>query len=62
MKRVFLIFLSSLFVFMFLSVGCGKRMSEQQYYDQAVDYEQNEDFAKAAETYLTIYKRFPTGK
>ena len=62
MKRVFLTFLGVFFVAGLLVNGCGKKMTEQQYYDLAVEYEQNEDFSKASETYLTIYKRFPSGK
>ena len=62
MKQVFLIFLGVFFVSSLIIVGCGEKMSEQQFYDLAIDYEQNEDFVKAAETYLTIYKRFPSGQ
>lgn len=62
MKRVFLILVGVLIVFMAFTIFCGKKMSEQQYYDLAIEYEQNEDFVKAAETYLTIYKRFPSGQ
>ena len=42
--------------------SCGKKMTEQDYYDQAKALEQNEEFEKAAETYLTLYKRFPAGE
>lgn len=42
--------------------GCGKKMTEQEYYDLAKTYEQNEQFDKAAEAYLTLYKRFPAGE
>lgn len=61
MKRVFFIFLA-IFVIAMIFAGCGEKMSEQQYFDLANEYEQNEDFVKASETFLSIYKRFPSGK
>ncbi len=36
-------------------------MTEQQYYNQALDYQQNEDFERAAEIFMTLYKRYPGG-
>lgn len=62
MKRVGILAGTVLFVAGVLLSGCGKKMTEQQYYNLATEYEQNEDFNKAAETFMTLYKRFPTGK
>ena len=61
MKKVTL-FLLLVFGAAVLLNSCGKKMTEQEYYDQAKAYEQNEEFDKAAETYLTLYKRFPAGE
>ncbi len=44
------------------AAGCGKKMTEKMYYEKAKAYEQNEEFDKAAETYLGLYKRFPAGE
>lgn len=62
MKRAVFIILSVLLAFMAFNVFCGKKMSEQQYYDLAIEYEQNEDFTRAAETFMSLYKRYPTGQ
>ncbi|GBD93998.1 tol-pal system protein YbgF [bacterium BMS3Abin05] len=50
------IFLAGL---VFTSTECGKRVTEKQLYDKADTYERDEQFAKAAEVYLSLSKRFP---
>jgi len=44
------------------TIGCGKRLSETELYNKAKLYEQNEEFKKAAQTYVELAKRFPNGK
>ena len=61
MKKVVLTITVFSFLISMLQVGCGKKLSEQEYYDLAVEYEQNEDFEKAAETFMSLFKRYPTG-
>jgi len=45
-----------------LGIQCGKGLSEDEYYAKAQDYEQSEEYEKAAETFLKLSKRYPTGK
>jgi outer membrane protein assembly factor BamD (BamD/ComL family) len=45
-----------------LFVSCGKKMTEQEYFEQAKTYEVNEEFEKAAKAYMNLYKRFPAGE
>ena len=59
MKRVVVLVTTVFLVFSLAFLMCGKKKTEQQYYNQALDYQQNEDYEKAAETFMAIYKRFP---
>ncbi len=61
MKRVVVLVTVFILVLSLSFLMCGKKMTEQQYYDQALDYQQNEDYDSAAEVFMTLYKRYPSG-
>lgn len=53
----FILFLTVILVFL----GCGKKVTEAEYFEQAQLLEQREEYDQAVESYLAIYKRFPSG-
>ncbi len=61
MKKIGLIVTGLIVGFQLVTAGCGKKMTEEQYFTQAQQLEQNENFAKAADIYLSLYKRYPSG-
>ena len=63
MKRGFSLFSVLVVVFFIATIsGCGKRLSETELYNQAKSHEKNEEFKKAAQTYVKLAKRFPNGQ
>jgi outer membrane protein assembly factor BamD (BamD/ComL family) len=62
MRSKILGFMAFLLATVLVLTACGKKMTENEYFEQAKLQEQSEEFEAAVDSYLSLYKRFPSGE